>query len=54
MPVCESKMNVEVPVLPKRTVEEAFRPLKSESVVDVAFVFTPKLFVGVNGKAKFA
>ena len=38
--------------MPNRTVEEAFSPAKSESTVEVALVFTPKLEVGVNGNAK--
>ena len=47
-PVVLSKRNPETPALPNRTVEDAFSPPKSESAVDVAFVFTPKFKVGVN------
>lgn len=36
------------PVLPNLTVEEALSPWKSESVVEVALVLTPKLLVGVQ------
>ena len=36
----------------KREVDEAKRPLCAKIGVEVAEVFTPKLFVGVNGHAK--
>ena len=49
VPSWELKVSVVVPVAPKRTVEEALKPPKRESVVEVALVLTPKLLVGVNG-----
>ena len=55
LPEVESQVKVvDACAVPKRTVEEALSPLKSESVVEVALVFTPKLVVGVQGKEKFA
>src|SRR3989344_4724727 len=49
-PTAPSKKNCERPALPKRTVEEAFKPPRSERAVEVALVLTPKLFVGVKEK----
>ncbi len=40
--------------LPKRTVEDAERPLVRRIAVEVEFAFVPKEVVGVQGKAKFA
>jgi hypothetical protein len=51
-PVVESKRKPPTPAFPNRTVDDAFKPPRSESVVPVALVLTPKLFVGVKGKAK--
>ena len=48
LPEAEFQVSEVVPVAPKRTVEDALRPWKSESVVEVAFVFTPKLLMGVQ------
>ena len=53
-PVVESKRNCETPALPNLIVEEALRPPKSESAVEVAFVFTPKFVVGVKGNGDAA
>jgi hypothetical protein len=51
-PVCESKVKVEVPAFPKRTVEEAERPFVRRRSVEVEFAGVPKEVVGVNGKLK--
>src|SRR3989344_628659 len=47
-PVVLSKRKPEMPALPNLIVEEALSPPKSESAVEVAFVFTPKFTVGVH------
>src|SRR3989344_1193767 len=49
-PTAPSKKNCERPALPKRTVEEALRPPRSERAVEVALVLTPKFVVGVHEK----
>lgn len=49
-PVEDLNKNIGCPASPKRTVEDALSPPKSESAVPVALVFTPKFDVGVNGK----
>lgn len=50
-PSCELNVKVVEPAEPKRTVLEAFNPLRSDRVVEVALVLTPKLLVGVNSNA---
>src|SRR3989344_6639117 len=47
-PTAPSKRKPETPAFPNRTVEDALSPLKSESAVEVALVFTPKFTVGVH------
>ena len=50
---------VPIPTLPtkvvveSREVDEAKRPIRAHSAVEVAEVEVPKLVSGVNGKAKF-
>ena len=47
-PTEPSKKKPATPAFPKRTVDDALRPPKSERAVEVALVFTPKLLVGVQ------